>query len=89
MQKHVLIRNLVSFKIYDIITQTGQQIIIIHKLPNISRSKGNQTMKVRQLIEYIMRNIFRAKSYTQCGGEASLRPFFKKIKTEHISGSMF
>ena len=46
-------------------------------------------MKVRQLIEYIMRNIFRAKSYTQCGGEASLRPFFKKIKTEHISGSMF
>ena len=79
MQKHVLIRNLVSFKIYDV-TQTGQQIITIHKLPNISRSKGNQTMKVCQLIEYIMRNIFRAKSYTQCGGEASPRPFFKKSK---------
>ena len=27
-------------------------------LPNISRSKGNQTMKFGQLIEYNQRNIF-------------------------------
>ena len=30
-------------------SQTGKQIITIHILPNISRSKGNQTMKFRQL----------------------------------------
>ena len=31
--------------------QTGQQIITIHILPRISKSKGNQTMKFPQLIE--------------------------------------
>ena len=39
-------------------------------LPNISRSKGNQTVKFGQLIEYNMRNIFLKKSYAKCGGEA-------------------
>ena len=39
-------------------SQTGQQIIEIHVLPNISRSKGNQTMKFGQLIEYNTRSIF-------------------------------
>ena len=38
--------------------QTGQQIIAIHVLPNISGSKRNQAMKFGQLIEYNMRNIF-------------------------------
>ena len=32
--------------------QTGQQIITIHILPNISRCKANQVMKFGQLIEY-------------------------------------
>ena len=32
-------------------SQTGQQIITIQILPNISRSKGNQTMKFGQLID--------------------------------------
>ena len=40
-------------------------------LPNISRRKGNQTMKFGQLIECNMRNIFLGKSYTKCGGETS------------------
>ena len=40
-------------------SQTGQQIIAIHKLSNISRRKGNQTKKFCQLIEYNMRNIFQ------------------------------
>ena len=31
--------------------------MIIHILPNISRSKGNQTIKFRQLIEYNNINI--------------------------------
>ena len=33
-------------------SQTGKQIITIHILPNISRSKDNQTIKFGQLIEY-------------------------------------
>ena len=61
-------------------SQTGQQIITIHILSNISRSKGNQTMKLGQLIKCKMRNIFLEKSYTKSGGEASPRPFYKKLK---------
>ena len=33
-------------------SQPGKQTIGINKLTNISRSKGNQTMKIDQLIEY-------------------------------------
>ena len=33
----------------------------MHELSNISRSKGNQTMKFGQLIEYNLRNIFVEK----------------------------
>ena len=32
-------------------SQLGKQTITIHILPNISRSKDNQTMKVGQLIK--------------------------------------
>ena len=39
-------------------SQPGLQTIAIHILPNISQSKGNQTMKSGQLIEYNKRNIF-------------------------------
>ena len=42
-------------------SQTGKQIITIHILPNISRSKGNQTMELGQLIENNMVNIFLEK----------------------------
>ena len=41
-------------------SQTGQKLITVHVLSNISRSKGNQTM----------RNYFFEKSHTTCG-EAS------------------
>ena len=61
--------------------QSGQlETIVIHILPNIWSSKGNQTMKLRQLIECNLRNIFLEKSYTRCGGETSPRPFSKKLK---------
>ena len=43
-------------------SKTGQQIISIHILPNISRSKGNQTKKFGRLIERKVRNIFLQKS---------------------------
>ena len=39
-------------------SQPGQQTIAIDILPNISRSKDNQTMKCGQLIEYNKRSIF-------------------------------
>ena len=49
-------------------------------MPNISRSKGNQTIKFRQLIEYNVQNVFFEKSYTKCGGEIIPRPCSKKPK---------
>ena len=49
-------------------------------LPSISRSKGNQTMKFGQLIEYNMRNIFVKKSYTKCAEETITRLLSKKSK---------
>ena len=57
-------------------SQPEKQTIAIHILPDISRSKGNQTMKFGQLIEYIMRNVFLEKS-TQTGGETILKPISK------------
>ena len=58
--------------------QPSKQTTAIHILPNISRSKGNQTMKFGQLKEYNMRNIFLEKSYKKYGGEAIPTPFSKK-----------
>ena len=52
----------------------------MHILPNISRSKSNQTMKFGHLMEYKKTNIFVEKSYTKCGGETIPRPFSKKTK---------
>ena len=43
-------------------SQTGQQIVTIHILLNILRSKGNQAMKFGQLIDYDIRKNFREKS---------------------------
>ena len=63
-------------------SQPGKQTIAMHIFTNISRSKGNQTMKFGQLIAYNIRNIFLEKSYTKCGGETipSPRLFSKKSK---------
>ena len=56
--------------------QPGKQVIAMHILPNISRSKGNQTMKFGQSIECNMTNIFLEKSYTM--RETLTRLFSKK-----------
>ena len=61
-------------------SQPGSQTIVIHILPNISRSNGNQTMNHGRLIECNMRNIFLVKSYTKCDGETSTRLFSEKLK---------
>ena len=59
-------------------SQTGQQITTIHILPNISQSKGNQTTRFGQPIEYNMGGIFFEKSYTKYSGAACPEPFYKK-----------
>ena len=61
-------------------SQPGKQAFVLYLLPNISRRKGNQTMKFGQLIEYNMRNIFLEKSNTKCCLETSPRSFSKKSK---------
>ena len=45
-------------------SQIGQQIITIHMLSNISRSKGNRTLKFGQLVEHEL-EIFFLKNHTQ------------------------
>ena len=60
--------------------QPGKLAIEIHILHNILRSKGNQAMKLGQLIDYNMRIIFIEKWYTKCGGESNPRPFSEKLK---------
>ena len=42
-------------------SQPGLQTIAIHILPNISQSKGNQTIKFGLLIEHNKRNFFLKK----------------------------
>ena len=42
-------------------SRPGSQTIAIHILHDILQSKGNQTMKFGQLIEYNKRNIFLQK----------------------------
>ena len=61
-------------------SQPGKRAIAIQILSYISRSKDNQTVTFRQLIEYNMRNIFLEKSYTKYGEETSPRPFSKTSK---------
>ena len=59
------------------LSQPGKQTVTIHIFPNVSRSKGNQTMKSGQLIEYNTTNFSVEKSYAKCGGVTILRPFSK------------
>ena len=61
-------------------SQPGKQTIAIHTLPNISRNRGNKTMKFGHLIEYNIRNTFLEKLYKKWGGETISRPVSKKSK---------
>ena len=61
-------------------SKLGKEIIAIHILPNILKTKGNQTMKFGELIECNRRTIFVEKSYTKCGEETIPGPFSKKLK---------
>ena len=79
MWKNRLIRKVRSISKF-MTSQPGKHTFPIHVLPNISKSKGINTMKFGQLIECNMKNIFFGKSYTKCDGEAIPRPFLKKSK---------
>ena len=57
-----------------------KQTIATHIFPNTSRSKGTQTMKFGQLIEYNMRNTYLEKSYRKYGGEIIPRAFSTNSK---------
>ena len=50
---------MVNFRIYDVTTWLENNYNI--HIAQISQRKGNQTMKIRQLIEYNKRNIFLEK----------------------------
>ena len=68
-----------------ITSHIGEQVIIIHILPIISRSKDSQAIKFGHLIvliAYTVRNIFLQKSCRKCDRDTSARPpfFFKKKK---------
>ena len=61
-------------------SQPDLQTIAIHIFPNISQSKGNQTMKFGQSIDYNKRNIFlQSYAENEAGGLVpDLFLFFKK-----------
>ena len=72
MYQNGLIKKIVNFKFYDF---TAWLTIVMHILPNISRSKGNQTMKFGQLKECNIRHIFLEESYTKCDGKTIPGPY--------------
>ena len=78
MYKSGLVRK-VMLVLRFMASKPGQQTIAICILPNISRSKGNQTARFDQLIKY-NRNIFVEKSYTKYAGEIIPRPLTIKPK---------
>ena len=55
MQENDLVRKLRLISKF-MTSQAGKQMIATYTLPNISRNKGNQSMKFGQFIEYKMRN---------------------------------
>ena len=71
-------------------SQPREQTIVIYILPNISRSKGNQTMKFGQLIECNIRNIFLEKSYIHKSLDQyskvlySLFLFYPRLRAKYI-----
>ena len=69
-------------------SQPGQQTNVIRILPNISKNKGNQTMKFGQLIQkcYIGPNIKSLVNRHKMWWRNYFQTLFWKIKIENISG---
>ena len=62
-----------NFKIYDVMNWETDNTI--HIVPNVLRSKGNQTMKVGQ---FVTREIFFSKNHTQNEVEKLISDLFLK-----------
>ena len=62
-------------------SSTGKQIITIHILPNVLKSKGDQSMKFGQLVEYNAINIFLQNLCGEWGRESSSRPLLIFLKS--------
>ena len=58
-------------------SQTRQLIITVPIFFNISRSKGNQTIKFGYLIKYNIRNSVYEKTYSNLLGKLVLESFIK------------
>ena len=84
IKENGLIRNIRLISEF-MTSQTGQQTIAIHILLSISRSKGNQTMKPGQLIEYNKIIIVLQKSCRKWGRETSSRPLFVFLKKHYMT----
>ena len=67
-KKRLDLKYQLNFKLYNVLTWLTK--ITVHILPNILQSKGNQTMKFGQLIEYNKKNIFLQKPCRKCGRKA-------------------
>ena len=74
----MLKKDKVNFKIYEF--TTWEKSSCIHILPNISKNKGNQTVKFGQLVECSVKNIFLKKPYTKFNAETISKPFSEKSK---------
>ena len=75
MQKNDLTRKLRLITKF-MTSQAGQKMIAIHILPNISRSKINQGMKLGKLMKFSKTNIFLQKSCRKWGSDARSKPVF-------------
>ena len=82
--------NLKTEAIFKITTSsTEKQIITLHILCNISRSKENQKMKFGQLIEFNVKNFFLWNLCRKWGDKTRSRPlYFRKASYELVGTSV-
>ena len=74
-------------------SQIEQKKITIHLFPNISRSKGNQTMKFGQLLKYNARKNIFVKNHTEIEAGKLIPDLLfmclKKASGQHLSFNIF
>ena len=88
IQKNGLIKNIRLISKFTT-SQSGKLTNARHILPNISRIKGNQTIKFGQLTEYTLRNIFLEKSSTKETRPFSSDPSFPDPFLKHSKLSIY
>ena len=70
-------------------SQPGKNLIAMHILLDISRSKGKLSIKFGRLIEYNIRNIFLEYLYTKCCEKKLFLDSFLKSQNLWISSRKF